>query len=75
MVAGQYLVDVLVPVIPIPFTKFRKSRFKAFVKNLHFFIRFQMIWGRKDVVNPTLSENIIHYLVFEFCAIISDSMK
>ena len=69
MIAGKYLIDVLVPVVWILFTKFLKSGFKLY-ENLQFSIRLWVIWGRKDVVNAKVLENIVHQLVLEFCAII-----
>ena len=44
----------LFSVVLILFTKFLKSRFKVFVKNLQFSIRLWVIWCRTDVVNPKL---------------------
>ena len=42
------------------FTKFLKSRFKVYVENLQFWITLWMTWGRKDVVNTQVLENIVH---------------
>ena len=60
MVAGEYVIDLLVPVVLVILKTFPESGFEVFMEYLQFSFALGIIRGGKDAINAKLLEGNIH---------------
>ena len=60
MITGEYLVDVLVPVVLVILTQFLECGILVFVEYLQLSIALWVVWGAENIINAKFLEYIIH---------------